>query len=178
MDHQPFEKMIIENAPRNAAQERLLQEHLQICPSCRKLANGWAAVHTQMRASRHVSPRSGFTNRWQADLASRRIYQQKLQTRRTLLGFGSAAVLLFFVLLGYLAWNAAPIDWLVTLMNAGLRILSNLQHLQQVALTWFSAVPVSIPLTAWILVSTGVVFLVAGWLFTLWRITMQGATTQ
>lgn len=178
MDHQPFEIMIIENTPRSEEQERLLQEHLRGCANCSKLSASWTAVHAQMQAARQVSPQPGFTNRWNADLAERRIYQQKLQTRRTLLGFGSAAVVLFFVLLGYLTWNAEPVDWLVTLMNVGLRTLSDLQHFQQAALTWFNAVPLSIPLTLWILISTGVVILVTGWLFTLWRIAMQGATTK
>lgn len=178
MDHQPFENMIIENTPRSPEQDRLLQHHLETCADCRRLSAGWTAVNAQMQVSRQVSPRPEFANRWKADLAERRIYQQKLQTRRTLLGFGSAAVVLFFILIIYLTWNAAPVDWLVTVMSVGLRTLSDLQHLQQAALIWLNAVPLSIPLTVWILVSTGVVILVAGWLFTLWRIAMQGVTTQ
>lgn len=155
MNYPPFETWIIENTPRSAEQEQQLQDHLRTCPQCCQLAEGWSVARTHLRNAGLAAPQPGFTNRWQSSLAARLAYHQQMQTRRTMLGFGSAVALLFLILLVRLVWNASPVDWLVTLINTVLLVLTDLHALQQAALTWFNAVPLSIPITLWISFSVG-----------------------
>ena len=178
MEHQPFEAWITQTAPISNGQESTLQAHLQSCAECRKLQAGWQAAHHQIRSSDIASPQAGFSHRFQASLAERRAQQQQMEIRHTLLGFSSAALLLFLVLVGYLFTTSSPVTWLVRGIVVIMGFITGLSTTQHFFLSLFQALPFSISLAIWILVSTGFVVLVAGWLFTLWRVTTQGVTNR
>jgi predicted anti-sigma-YlaC factor YlaD len=178
MEHQPFETWITETAPLTKEQELALQGHLQSCAECRQLQAGWQTAHHQIRSVGMASPRPGFSHRFQASLAERRAQQQQLQIRRTLLGFSASALVLFLVLVGYLLATSSPIEWLVSGIDVSMRLLTGLSSTERFILSLFQVLPFSISLAIWILVSTGFVVLVAGWIFTIWRVTTQGVTNR
>lgn len=174
MEHQPYETWILEDASRTDEQERALQAHLQECAQCRRLLEGWKAVHSEIQVASTASPAPGFSRRFQASLAERRLMQQKLQVRRTLLGLGTGILVLFLALVVSLLLTSSPIDWMVKLMEFVLRAISDISTLQRFASSWLQAMPLSLSLAVWILFSTGFVLLVAGFGFTLWRVVTQG----
>lgn len=176
MEHQPFETWITDDAERTAEQMRALQAHLQECAQCRQLLHGWQAARESIRQMPQASPAPGFSRRFQASLAERRAYQQRLQTRRTFLGLSAVAVIAFLVLIGKLLLTSSPVNLLVKIIESVLGTLTGLRTLQQLVFSWLQVVPFTIPLVLWILFSIGFVILVAGWLFTLWRVTTQGVT--
>lgn len=178
MEHEPFETWIIAEMPRDQEQERALQAHLQECARCRQLLQGWKDVHANLGTVAMASPAPGFSQRFQNSLAERRALAQRRQARRTLLGFSSLAIVLFVALVIQLLLVSSPVDWLVKLIEVTLTTLTDLHVLRSFFISWLPYVPISIPLVLWILLSTGFVVLVVGWLFTLWRVTMQGETNK
>jgi hypothetical protein len=178
MEHLPYETWIFEQASLSEEQGQALQAHLQECAQCRALLQGWQAVHQQIQATGTAGPIPGFSLRFQTGLAERRAYQQQMQLRRILLGFITVSLLFFGVLMAYLLLTSSPVDWLVKLMEFGMGTITNFHVLQQFVSSWLHIVPLSIPLALWIMFSTGFVILVAGWAFTLWRVTTQGVANK
>lgn len=125
-----------------------------------------------------ASPAPGFGARFQASIAERRIRQQQLQVRRALLGFWTGTFVLFLGLMIRLFMESSPVSWMVKIMETALRTVSDVSVLQRFASSWMQAMPFSLPLAIWILLSTGFVVLVVGWGFTIWRVTTQGVTNK
>lgn len=179
MEHQPFETWIITNEQTLAPdQEVELQKHLSQCASCQQLKNSWSSVNTQLTTAGLAEPEPGFSARFRSSLAARRAVQQQLQVRRVLLGLGSAGIFVAILLSAYLVWTSSPISILVSIMEVSLRTFSVLNTFGTYLFTWLTAVPLSFPLVIWILMSTGFALAVAGWLFTMWRISTQGVNKK
>lgn len=177
MEHQPFETWIFEDRPLDARQTQALQAHLFSCADCRKLQAGWQAARGQMQSSPQAAPQPGFGQRFQSGLAERKTRQQ-FQVRRTLLAFGSGAVLLALAITAHLLFNTSPASILAALLGTGLTLLTTLHALQGIIQTWINILPTSLALAVWIPLSVGFVILVAGWAFSLWRVTTQGVNNQ
>ena len=177
MEHQPFETWLFEDRPLDPQQAQALQAHLFTCADCRKLQAGWQAARGQMQSYAALVPQPGFTQRFQSTLAARKVRQQ-LQIRRTLLAFGSGALLLALAIATHLLLNTSPAGVLATLLGTGLALLTTLHTLQAIILTWIEILPASLALAVWIPLSIGFVILVAGWAFSLWRVTTQGVTNK
>lgn len=173
MEHQPFEHWMLEDLTLSLQQERALQEHLDTCAQCCQLRAGWQAARSQMRPAAVVAPRPGFSQRFQNNLAARKL-QQQLQVRRTLLGLGTATSLIIIIMAAYIAITTSAADILTTLLGSGMHLLTTLYAVRGIILTWASIIPTSIALAIWIPLSIGFVILVAGWAFSLWRVTSQG----
>lgn len=173
MEHQPFEQWILDDAALDSQQERELQAHLLACAACRKLQAGWHAARAEMRFAVAAAPRPGFSQRFQHNLAERK-FQQQLQTRRTLLGLSTGVALLILIMAGYILLNTSAADILTTLLGSGMAVLTTLHALRGIVMTWINIIPAPLALAVWIPLSIGFVILVAGWAFTLWRVTTQG----
>lgn len=173
MEHQPFEHWILDDAALTLPQERELQAHLLECAQCRQLQAVWRVARNELRAAASAAPRPGFTARFQHNLAERKL-QQQLQTRRTLLGLGVGTAIIILIMAGYILLNTSAADILTTLLGSGMALLTTLYALRGIVMTWINIVPASLALAVWIPLSIGFVILVAGWAFTLWRVTTQG----
>lgn len=173
MEHQPFEHWILDDAALSLQQERELQDHLLACAQCRQLQAGWRAARAEMRSAARLAPQPGFTLRFQQNLAERKL-QQQLQARRTLLGLSAGAALVIVIMMAYILLNTSAADILTTLLGSGMAVLTTLYALRGIVMTWINIVPASLALAVWIPLSIGFVILVAGWAFTLWRVTTQG----
>ncbi|HEX2978683.1 MAG TPA: hypothetical protein VHO48_00315 [Anaerolineaceae bacterium] len=178
MEHLPFEHWILDDIPLDQAESRALAAHLESCAHCRQLHTGWQDTRSRMRTAGMAAPAPGFTSRWQNSLAERRALEQKLQIRRTMLYLTLGALAIFTLLMIKTLANTSPIDWAVNLVSLILRAVSGLSSAQTFLSTWFSAVPLTIPLVIWVVLTSAFALLALGWLFTLWRITRQGVTNE
>lgn len=173
MEHQPFEQWILDDAALNPEQERELNAHLLGCAECRELQAGWRAARAEMRFAVAAAPRPGFSQRFKHNLVERK-FRQQMQARRTLLGLSAGASLLVLIMAAYILLNTSAADILTTLLGSGMALLTTLYALRGIVMTWINIIPAPLALAVWIPLSIGFVILVAGWAFTLWRVTIQG----
>lgn len=177
MEHQPFETWILSPDRLDLQQAQVLQAHLLVCADCRRLQAGWQAARAELHAAPLAAPQPGFGQRFQSSLAARKL-QQQMQVRRTLLFLIVGAVTLTLVMATTLIFNTSAADVLTAVLSAGLTLITSLHALQGILLTWINLIPAPVAVLVWIPLSVGFVILVAGWAFSLWRVTTQGVINQ
>ena len=176
MSHQPFETWLLEENNRTREQEAALQAHLANCAMCRQIHTGWQEARLSLNSTRMAKPASGFSQRFSASLAQRRAVQaHRRQVRNLILGLSlgliATAVLLTTVILTF----NSPTEILVNFVGV---ITMGVNRWNQVIHVLSAAMQQPIFLVVWILVTCGVSILACGWLFTLWRISVQGAQQE
>ena len=114
MNHRIYEeRMFAYQDPRAEplAPEQLkeLENHLEVCQTCRQLQISWREVESHLSRALVVSAKEGFAGRWQTRLASDR---QRLHRRQTLLVLafcvGAAVSLLGSLFLLVWPWMKSP----------------------------------------------------------------------
>lgn len=113
MSHPRFEAMLFERTDLKGSDRLALEQHLQECKSCRRLASNWSAIESHFQKASMVAPMAGFSTRFQTRLAKQR------QRRRewVLIGAGLgvvAALVLLMILFG---------SGLIALLSPGIRYL-------------------------------------------------------
>ena len=94
-DHQLFEEWMFSEEGLSLDDNQSLEEHLDTCDSCRQLSLAWREVESEIQVAPILSPASGFTERWQARLASDRLKQQhRLNLSILFFTVGGAALLI------------------------------------------------------------------------------------
>ena len=96
MDHQPYEKWLLDDERLTPEQNRDLRLHLKSCIACSALA----FANLELRSAGVVAPQAGFGLRFQARLVS----LQRVQSRRAWIGM---FLLAFLGLTGFL-WLFSP----------------------------------------------------------------------
>lgn len=175
MKHQPFESWIIDETKLSSAQFQELQAHLEECPECRKLQQGWQTARQCVQNGRMVSPAPGFSQRWQDSLAERRARQQRLQMRRFFLLLSSATFTLLLALIALALFSRSPIEWLIVAATHVTRLVVTLSQIQENFLFVLRLLPPAIPLAFWIILTGSLSLLSLAWVFMMWRISTQGA---
>jgi hypothetical protein len=102
MNHQLFEDRIISEEPQTTSEKIALEDHLRSCNSCQLYQASWKATEEKLRNVQMVSPRNGFTERWQAGLVADLVRKQKHQSLWLLVIYMTGAITMF-LLLGLLA---------------------------------------------------------------------------
>jgi anti-sigma factor RsiW len=177
MNHQPYETWIVDPPQLSQEQMRLLEMHLEGCEACRKLRERWSMVQAELAQPVSMAPRYGFTGRWKAGLAERRLREQRRQAWKFFLACSSAAAAMFVVLVTYLAVSTTPVEWI----QAGVKAVSSsaglLTTLRDVTSTWTQVVPPVLNVAFWFSLVVTLCLLVFVWVFALWR-TSLGGTIQ
>jgi len=168
MVHRPFEDWLLDDEPLTAEKAGALQEHLQSCASCRQLSQAWQEVEVDLRTSPILSPRTGFSNRWQARLEADRRRLHRRQTAAALgLSLGGAALLF-----GSLSLLALPVlttpklflwAWVLHLVQ----LVSYTGDLQEIVLSVFHIQSRMIPIAWWVLLAGFYSMLVVVWIVSL-----------
>ncbi len=108
MTHQPYLNwmMVDPDQPDEALrpeQAVALQQHLESCLECSRLALAWQAVERELKQPEQVAPASGFSARWRARLDTERSVRQRQHGYR-LLALNIGLALAGLALLVVLAW--------------------------------------------------------------------------
>jgi predicted anti-sigma-YlaC factor YlaD len=173
MSHQPFETWMLDEIHLSMEQENNLQAHLAICPECRRVHQGWQAARQVMQARRMVRPAPGFNQRFSVTLAERRARQiHQRQVRNLILGLSIGVIATAAMLIVVIFSVSSPVDFLVRTTEI---ITSLIGWWNKASRVLIAALQQPIILAVWILLTSGVSLLAFGWLFTLWRISLQGA---
>jgi predicted anti-sigma-YlaC factor YlaD len=173
MSHQPFDTWMLDEIHLSLEQETILQAHLATCPECRKIHHGWQAARQTLQTSRMVRPAPGFSQRFTTRLADRRARQDhQRQVRNLILGL-SLGLIATAALLTVIIFNVtSPVDFLVRATEV---ITSFIGWYNRASRALIASLQQPVVLAVWILLTSGVSLLAFGWLFTLWRISLQGA---
>ena len=170
MNHQPFEKWLLDGATLEKVQHNQLQEHLKACKTCRRLAGNLPRVEQKLAATPPATPRLGFAARFQASLPARQLARQRRQIWSMILsGLSVGIAIAIYQILPELS-RLSPGLIISSLTNNILTAVSSLLRLGQVSSYILMRIPPSVPLAVW--VSLTIVFLILSivWVLALGRI--------
>ena len=176
MSHQPFETWLLDESNHTQEQEAALQAHLANCAECRQIHAGWQEAQLSLKSVRMAKPASGFSQRFSASLAQRRAVQaHRRQIRNLILGLSLGLIATALILTAVLFTFSSPTEIFVNGVEV---LMKGVNRWNQVVHVLSAAMQHPIFLVVWILVTCGVSVLACGWLFTLWRISVQGAQQE
>jgi hypothetical protein len=174
MNHQPFERWILEPQVMSGSQHIELEKHLEGCEACRRLQMGWAAASVELKSPGMAAPRVGFANRWKSSVGERRLREQRKQAWRLFLSCSGAAAAVFVFFVVYLFSTTTPVEWI----QAGVRMVSSSVGLvgafRDVTMTWLQYTPPALNVALWISLALTFCALTFLWVFALWRTSLGG----
>ena len=156
MDHRPFKDWLLENKHLTPAEKNQLGAHLQVCKSCKALAE----VNLALQTARLETPRQGFEKRFEYRLAERK----KALHRRHIWGFqvlaASVTGLLIFLLWPFLvSLIQSPVNALGSWLSSLVSTWSSFQAAFHASELVFKVVPGFVPVYVWILL----IFVAGAW---------------
>jgi hypothetical protein len=113
MSHPRFEAMLFEREDLKASDRLALEQHLQDCDVCCRIASNWAMIEGQLQKAPMVAPMPGFLFRFRERLA----YQRR--RRRGGLALGFVLVTFISLLVVMILFGSG----LLTLVSPGIRYL-------------------------------------------------------
>jgi len=166
MNHQPFEEWLLSEEPITSEQKRKLDLHLRSCEYCSALAETGKVLHSVVMAS----PAAGFTARFQARLAEHKIADR----RRKLWGagfflIGGISLLLWFAGPAILSFLSSPENWIATLVEWGIFLITTLQALTHAGEVFLHVIPGFMPPFAWMIIVSGFAGISLLWSVSIWR---------
>jgi hypothetical protein len=174
MNHQPYETWLLSEHQGTPAQNVELQQHLETCPDCRKLDAGWKEARQQIQDAALVSPRPGFTARYQASLAERQARLARLQTLRLVGGLAGGLALVSLALGVWVVFTTTPLLVLLSAVDALSQLVHAFSSFEQVVQILLSNTHPVVAVIAWILVTGWAAVLSTAWVWSVYRITMKG----
>ncbi len=166
MNHRPFEDWLLNDTLINPEQKRDLDAHLRECPYCVALAETGAVL----QSVRKVSPPAGFTVRFQARLAERKL----LERRRRLWGafvfaLGGLGLLVWLTLPYLVTFISSPATWLSALVELGIFLITTLQALAQAGFVLLDVIPGILPPFVWMVLVSAFAGISLLWSVSIWR---------
>jgi hypothetical protein len=171
MNHQPFEDWLLNEKLIDPKQKLELDAHLRVCPYCSALAETGLAL----RSVKVVSPAAGFTLRFQARLAERKLADRRRRLWGAILFTFGGLVMLMWIAGPYMAsFFASPATWITSLIEWGIFLITTLQAVAQAGSVILRVMPSFLtPFGFMVLVSAlaGIGLL---WSVSIWRFTRRG----
>jgi len=166
MNHQPFEGWLLNEEPITPEQKKDLDQHLSTCDYC----NALAETGRVLRSVKMVSPTEGFSARFRARLAEHKIADR----RRKLWGaglflLGGLSLLLWFAGPSILNIAASPENWIATLVEWGIFLITTFQALTQAGEVFLHIIPGFMPPFAWMIIISGLAGIGLLWSVSIWR---------
>jgi hypothetical protein len=128
MNHQPFEDWLLNDKLIDPKQKLDLDAHLRICSYCSALAETGRALH----AVKAAAPSEGFTARFQARLAARKVAERRRRLWGSVLFTFGGLVMLIWLAGPYVAsFFASPATWITSLIEWGVFLITTLQAIAQ-----------------------------------------------
>ena len=172
MNHLPFEEWLLNNSPVTPEQQRDLDLHLRTCATCSALVETGKVLKT----TKMTTPAPGFTMRFQARLAERKIAER----RRKLLGMtlftlGGLVLLMWAVAPYIVSFFDSPATWISVVVGWLVFIGTTLFALIDAGAVILSIIPKCLSPFAWLVLLSTVAGVGLLWSVSIWRLTQQGA---
>lgn len=172
MNHLPFEEWLLNNSPVTPEQQRDLDLHLRTCAYCSALAETGKVLNTAKMAT----PAPGFTMRFQARLAERKIAERRRKLWGAALFTLGGLVLLMWAAGPYLvSFIASPATWISVVVGWLVFIGTTLFALVDAGAVILSIVPKFLPPFAWLVLFSTFAGVGLLWSVSIWRFAQRGA---
>lgn len=166
MNHQPFEDWLLNDKPITQEQKRELDLHMRTCTYCAALAETGVAL----KSVKKVSPEPGFTNRFQARLAERKLAERRRKLWGTVLFTTGGLVLLMWLASPYLfSFLSAPATWIAALVQWGVFVLTTIVALAQAGSVMLHIIPDFLSPFAWMILISAFAGASLLWTVSIWR---------
>lgn len=174
MNHQPYERWLLEPQRLSPEQQAALKDHLAFCHACQSLEHGWREVRLEILSSGMSSPREGFALRWKERAQSRQSRDERVEAWRFLLVSSAALLGLLTVLAGYFLLTTSLADILSGLAAAVDLVISSLVGFQQITKLWLQTTPVWLSITLMVSAALSVSLLILTWSMAIYRVFARG----
>lgn len=168
MKHQPFEEWLLNETPMTLEQKRELDMHVRSCTYCSAL------VETGMvlRSVKVISPAEGFTTRFQARLAERKLADHGRRIWGAVLFLiGGLSFLLWLAGPSILSFLSSPAAWIAALVEWGIFLITTLQAMSQASEVLLNVIPGFVPPFAWMILVSAFAGTSLIWSVSIWRFT-------
>ncbi len=166
MNHQPFEDWLLNDKSISQEQKRELDIHMRTCPYCSALAETGIALKSVKKAS----PQVGFTTRFQARLAERKLVERRRRLWGTLLfTFGGLVLLMWLASPYLLTFLSAPATWIAALVQWGVFIITTIEALAQAGSVFVRIIPDFLSPFAWMVLLSALAGVSLLWTVSIWR---------
>jgi hypothetical protein len=178
MNHQPYEKWILDGQPEDQLEKAQLELHLKECSECFRLQQSWDRVHSQIKSTSPKSAPVGFLRRWQTEFAQRSRIQEQKQARTMLISLGSGAGAVMIALAAVLLPKFSIISMFVEFTSTLIRLFDNLRKLWNVLTGLIQAAPTTFLIVSGILLAGWISLILFAWGVSIWRVSLKGVTTK
>ena len=171
MNHLPFENWLLNDMPVTPEQQRELELHLRDCSYCSALAE----TSRMLKASKIVAPVPGFTARFQARLAERKIVDRRRRLWGSVLFTLGGLAWLMWILAPYLAsFFASPATWISAIVGWLVFLGTTLFALLDAGRVILSVIPNFLPPFAWMVLFSMLAGIGLLWSVSIWRFAQRG----
>lgn len=168
MKHQPFEEWLLNETPITPEQKRELDLHVRSCAHCSALLETGMILHSV----RMVAPAEGFTARFRARLAERKLAERRRRIwGAVLFPIGGLSFLLWLAGPSILKFLSSPEMWVATLVEWGIFTITTLQALSQAGSVLLRVLPGFVPPFAWMIIISAFAGISLLWSVSIWRFT-------
>jgi hypothetical protein len=171
MNHQPFEDWLLNDKLIDPKQKLDLDAHLRVCSYCSALAETGRALHSV----KMTSPSTGFTTRFQARLAVRKVAERRRRLWGAVLFTFGGLVMLMWLAGPYLAaFFASPATWITSLIEWGVFLITTLQAVAQAGSVILRIMPSFLSPFGMMVLASALAGMGLLWTVSIWRFTRQG----
>lgn len=166
MNHQPFEDWLLNDMPITHEQKRDLDLHMRTCTYCSALVETGIAL----KSVKKVSPQAGFTTRFQARLAERKLAERRRKIwGAVLFTFGGLAMLMWLASPYLASFFSAPATWIAALVEWVVFVITTFQALAQAGSVFLQIIPDFLSPFAWMVILSAVAGVSLLWSVSIWR---------
>jgi hypothetical protein len=166
VNHLPFENWLLNDTPVTPEQQRELDSHLRNCAYCTALAE----TGRMLKTAKMVAPAMGFTARFQARLAERKIADRRRRLWGSVLfTVGGLAVLMWIATPYAVSFFASPATWISVIVGWLVFLGTTLFALLDASLVILSVIPNFLPPFAWMVLLSMLAGIGLLWSVSIWR---------
>ena len=166
MNHQPFEEWLLNDKPITPEQKRELDIHLRTCSYCTALTETGIAL----KSVRKASPQAGFTTRFQARLAERKLAERRRRLWGSVLfTFGGLALLMWLFSPYLLTFLSAPATWIAVVVQWGVFLVTTIDAVAQAGSVFVRIIPEFLSPFAWMVLLSAFAGVSLLWTVSIWR---------
>lgn len=174
MSHPRFEAMLFERKDLKGRDRLALEQHLQECKACQRLASNWSAIESHFQKVPRVAPLAGFTTRFQARLAKK--HQRRREWAMIGAGLGVFAILVLLMIFfgsGLLTLLSPGIRYLLKSLTSLMLFGGVMQIFTDFMGLLFERLVANISLSTWLTYSAIFSAMAAAWLSSIYKLNFR-----
>ncbi len=171
MNHQPFERWLLDSTLLTPEQKNELDAHTRSCAYCAALVK----TEKVLRAARMVPPAVGFADRFAIRFAARKEADRKRRIIGSFLFTLGGLVLMIVMASPYLlTFLASPTSWIAMFVEWGVFLVTTFDAMAQAGSVILKVLSGLLPPFAWMVLASFFAGVGLLWSVSIWRFTQRG----